>query len=1052
MKGILAWFAHNPVAANLLMLVVVAGGASVIGSLRQEVVPTIEVQAATVTVPYPGASPEEVEEGICMRVEEAVQGLAGVDEVRSSAQEGSGTVTVEFLDGEDRQRMLDEVKAEVARIDNFPEEAEKPVVRLVDVNLKVLSIAIWGNAEARTLREIAEGLREDLGALPEISLVQLANVRPYEISVEVSEEALRRYGIGFDQVVAAIRGSSLDLPGGSIRTDGGEILLRSKGQAHRGPEFAALPLIAGSDGSLLRLGDVAEVVDGFAETDQATRFNGAPAVLLDVYRVGNQDALAIARATQRQLEQTRNRLPAGIHLNVTGDQTAILRSRLDLMLRNGTYGLLLVLFSLALFLRLRLAFWVTLGIPVSFLGAIWLMPGLDVSVNLISLFAFILVLGILVDDAIVVAENIHERRNRGEEGLVASIRGVQEVAVPVVFAVLTTIASFFPLLFMPGTMGQYSRNIPLIVIAALTLSLVESLLVLPTHLRHLPSKDTSPRGPWGRLQALMNGLLEGVRDRLYAPSLAFAVRWRYLTLAVGIATVIASLGMVASNRLKFNFFPDIEADNVAVELRMPLGTPLATTEAAVRHFEDAARRLQEELAAQNGKPVIRNVVTSIGGQPYRELQSNMGTTHGKTYSGSHLAEVNLELEPAEDRPMSSTEIGRLWEERSGAVPGAEEVIFTSDLMASEGDIDLEISGKDLDRLRAGADLLEEGLRGIAGVSGVHDDFHPGKRELVLALSPVGRALGLSLSDLGRQVRAAFHGAEAEDIQRGRDEVKVYVRYPRSERERKASLENMRILTPQGGAAPFSLVATATEGRGYATIRRVDRRRSIHVLADVDKKLTTPDEVTALLRERSFPALERRYPGLSLSFAGQQKDQAEFLGQLIRLSALALFAIFALLAIPLRSYIHPLIIMSVIPLGIVGAIWGHILMGMDLSMFSVIGITALTGVVVNDSLVMLDQIRRSRAAGAGADQAVREAGKRRFRAIVLTTLTTFLGLTPLLLERSMQARFLIPMAISLGFGVVFATFITLVLVPALYLAVEDLLSLKNRIFRPAHSTP
>ncbi len=1037
MKALVAWFARNPVAANLMMATIVAAGLLTAGTLRQEIVPTLQVDAATVSVVYPGASPEEVEEAICMRIEEAVQGLSGVDEVRATANEGVGLVTIDFLEGQDRGQMLDDVKAEVDRIDTFPVDAEEPTVTLVEVNLKVMSVVVWGGADHRNLRLVADRVREGLGALPEVSLVRFANARPYEISVEVSEAQLQRYGLSFDEVVAAIRASSLDLPGGSVKTRGGEVLLRSKGQAYRGEDFASLPLRTTADGARVLLGDVAEVVDGFEDTDQTTRFNGQPAVLLDVFRVGSQDALAISRAAQDYLEAEADRLPAAIHLDVTGDETLILRDRLDLMMRNGRAGLVLVLISLALFLRLRLALWVTIGIPICFLGAIALMPGFDVSVNLISLFAFIIVLGIVVDDAIVVAENVHDHRQRGSEALRAAIEGTQEVSLPVVFAVLTTIASFSPLLLMPGNMGQYSRNIPLIVIAVLVFSLVESLLVLPTHLRHLPPEDEhASRGPWGRVQDRINAGLEFVRDRVYAPSLGFALRWRYLTLAVGLTTLLISFGLVGSGRVKFIFFPVIEADNVAVELTMPLGTPLASTEAAIQRFEDAARELQQELKSEAGEAEILSITTSVGGQPYREKQSNMGATMGQTYSGAHLAEVNLELLSAEHRLTSSTEIARLWQERTGPVAGAEELSFTADLVASDGDVDLEFNGPDLEQLVAVAAAAKAEISAWAGVLDTRDDFRAGKREWQLRLTEEGAALGLKLGDLARQVRQAYYGEEAQSLQRGQDEVKVMVRYPLEDRRSLASLERMRIRTPQGAELPFARVAEVVDGRGYSTIERRDRRRSVGVLVDLDTQLVTPDQVVQRLEDEVLPRLLRDYPGVAYTFEGQQREQSDFMGKLVRLFGFALFAIFALLAIPLRSYVLPLVIMAAIPFGFVGAVWGHLIMGMDLAIFSVIGLTALSGVVVNDSLVLLDFVNRRRAAGADAYRAVWEAGSRRFRAILLTTLTTFLGLTPLLLEKSMQARFLIPMAISLGFGVVFATFITLVLVPAFYLIVED----------------
>lgn len=1038
MNGIISWFARNTVAANLTMIAIVVVGLMTATSLKQEVVPEIQVDSAMVTVVYPGATPEEVEQGVVMRIEKEVQGLAGVDQVKATANEGVAVVTVDFLDGEDRQQMLDDIKAAIDRIDNFPEDAEEPQVQLLDINNRVMDIAIWGEAEIKTLRAAARVVEDQLLAQPDISLVQLANAADFEISIEVSEEALRRYRMTFDEVVAAVRRSSLDLPGGGIKTVGGEILLRTQGQAYTGPEFAALPLRTMADGSRILLGDVAEVVDGFKESDQSNRFNGMPAVMLEVFRVGNQEALVMAEQVEEALDQAKEQLPAGIELDKTNDDTLLLQSRLDLMLKNGQQGLFLVLVALALFLRLRLALWVTLGIPMAFLGATLLLPSMDVSINLISLFGFIVVLGIVVDDAIIVAENVHEHRQRGKSGLQAAIEGAQEMAKPVIFAILTTIAAFVPMMLMPGNMGQFSRNIPLVVIAVLVFSLVEALLILPAHLTHLKADDTSQRiGPWGRLQAQVNRLLDGFIARVYRPSLEFAIRWRYLVLAIGIALFMSTLGYVQSGRVKFNFFPPMEADNALGELQMPLGTPLSTTEAGIQRFEDAALQMQAELFNAEGKPLIKSITTSVGAQPKKAATQNSGGTYTPAATGSHLAEVNLELLSAEERDMSGREILNLWRERVGVIPGAEDVSFASDLMAADGDVNIQLSGANMEALQAAAEDLKAKLRVVAGVTAVRDTFVDGKEELKLALTPAGEALGFRRVDLGRQVRQAFYGEEAQSVQRDRDEVDIMVRYPRRDRERLATLEQMRLRTADGQEVPFSVAATATLGRGFSKIDRLDRRRSISVLADIDKDLTTPDTVLASVTPEFLPDLLQRYPGLSYSLEGQQKEQSEFMERLLRINAMALLAIFVLLAIPLKSYTQPLIIMSAIPFGMIGAVAGHALLGYDLAIFSLIGIVALSGIVINDSLVMMDLINREREEGIPLQQAVRDSGIRRFRAILLTTVTTFLGLTPLLLEKSLQAKFLIPMAVSVAFGVVFATLITLLLVPSLYLILEDI---------------
>ena len=1049
MKGIIAWFAGNSVAANLLMFGVVVLGLGVLPSLRQEVVPTIVVDSVVIQMPYPGAAPEEIEKSICMRIEENVQGLSGVDEVTSTASESMGTVTVKLLFGTNRNVMLADVKSAVDRIDSFPDGAEEPTVSLVDLNDSAMKVVVWGDADARTLREVSADIQSGLTGLDNISLVKLVNAPAYEMSIEVREQDLRRYGMTFDEVSNAIRQSSLDIPTGSIKTSGGEILLRGKGQSYSGTDFAAITLRHLPNGTELSLGDVADIRDGFSDTDQALRFNGKPAAMIDIFRVGDQDALAIGPEAQKFLDEYQTQLPAELVLSITGDETAMLKDRLSLMLENGAQGLALVLITLALFLRLRLALWVTVGIPVSFLGGIWLMPYMDVSVNMISLFAFIIVLGIVVDDAIVVAENIHHNRQteRGKkDGLWAATTGTSEMSKPVIFAILTTMVAFTPMLFMPGTMGQFSRNIPLIVIAVLIFSMVESLLVLPAHLRHLPA-DESLENP-GLLGMLQNGVDKGLNwfiTRVYKPSLELGLTFRYATLAAGIAMFVVTLVLPTAGWLKFNFFPQIEADNVAVGLTMPLGTPLAVTEGAILEFEDVAKELGRELEEREGRPIVVSILTALGGQPYREKQSRAGGSAGSTYSGAHLAEINVELVSAEYREIASQEFADLWEERAGRVPGAEALTFSADMMGGDGDIDVQLRGDDMDELRGLADELKLKLSAMNGVVSVRDNFAAGKRELEIGITPEGEAAGLTYLELVRQVRQAFYGEEVQTIQRGRDEVKVFVRYTETERRTLAALENMRIRLQDGTELPFGQVATVTPGIGFSTINRANRGRTIDVVADLDTKLLTPSALEATLTDVTLPALLADHPNVATSFEGPGKEQKQFMGEMMRNGITALVAMFILLAVPLRSYTRPFAIMLAIPFGLIGAFWGHMITGFDLSMFSIIGVMALTGIVVNDSLVLIDYTDKQRKEkGLNAHDAVVAGGTRRFRAIMLTTMTTFAGLTPLLLEKSMQARFMLPMAVSLAFGVVFATFITLVLIPAFYLIIEDFHDLPGKL--------
>lgn len=1054
MRNVIKWFADNSVAANLLMFSIVCLGVLSLFMTRFEVLPTIEAEIITVRVPYPGASPEEVEESICARIEDNVNGIAGVDEVTGTAAENYGMVVIKLLRSADRSKALQDVNSAIDRIDSFPANAEEPIVTLVDINQSAMSVVVWGDTDPATLRRIASDVQNGLASLDNLSRVEFKNAPPYELSIELREADMRRFGLSFDAVAGAVASSSLDLPGGTIRAESEEILVRSKGQAYDAKDFAALPLRRLADGTDLRIGDVADIRDGFAETDQSTRFNGKPAVTLQVYRVGDQNALAMGPEAKAYLAEVEAGLPAGVQFTIIGDETVWLRERLQLLSKNLAQGLLLVMITLTLFLRFRLAMWVSLGIPLAFLGGLWLLPHFDVTINMISLFGFIIVLGIVVDDAIVVAENIHFHRQSGKSGLDAAATGAYQMSKPVTFAILTTIAAFTPMLFMPGAMGTFSRNIPLVAIGVLIFSFVESLFVLPAHLKHLPQDVEIPRRKQGFLrlvQGLVNDGLQWVIDGPYAKSVAFAVRFRYATFALAVALLFLSLQLRTLDYLKMNFFPQIEADEVSVALTMPQGTPAALTREKVLHIEEAIQALAVELEEQEGQPVIRNVMASIGGQPAREKNSSAAGGMGAEYSGGYLGEVYVELVSAEVRDITSRDVVRLWEARVGPVLGAESVVYTADLLGGDGDIDLRLVGDDLAELREVADEVRLELESMDGVSSVRDNFPAGKDELRLELLPAGEAAGLTYRDLARQVRQGFYGEEVQRVQRGRDEVKVFVRYDRAARGTVETLLSSHIRTPDGRSLPFSYVARAEPGPGTAAINRANRSRAIDVVAELDTKLLSSEELQARLEtdledDPNDGVLARvlsDHPNVSFSFEGPQKERSEFMVQMAVNGIGALFAIFVFLSVPLRSYSKGLIIMSAIPFGLVGAFWGHLLTGFDLSMFSIIGLMALTGVVVNDSLVMLDYISNLRDEGYDAMEAVRLGAQRRFRAILLTTLTTFAGLTPLLLERSIQARFMIPMAVSLAFGVLFATFITLVLLPALYIIAEDLKALPGR---------
>lgn len=1055
--GVLAWFAQNHVAANLLMLLIIVGGIISLMTNTVEMFPEMSVDMISIQVPYLGATPSEAEEGVCLRVEEAVSGIEGVKRVRSIAFEGAGTILAELEDFADNSKVKDDIEAAVDRITTFPKETEEPIIKEETIRSHVISLVLYGDVPERSLKELAEQMRDELTALPNISQVDLAGVRNYEISIEVSEENLRRYGLSFQQVSDAVGQSSLDLPGGSVKTRGGEILIRTKGQRYRGPEYEKIVVLSRSDGTEVHLGDIATVVDGFEDSDLAGYFDGQRSVQLQVFRVGTQNLLDLVATVKEFIEDERDSLPAGVSIGTWYDESEYLRARLGLLIKNARYGLVLVFLVLALFLDLRLAFWTTLGIPISFMGAFWVMPYLDTSINMMSLFGFILALGIVVDDAIVVGENIFEYRHRGLSPVQAAISGVKEMAAPVTMAVLTTIFAFAPLLYIYGIFGKFIRVIPMVVIPVLAFSLVEALLILPAHLSGgKPIAEKRERLHFiGKIQKWVRNRLETFVEKRFAPFVQLAVRWRYVTISCAVLVLLTAVGYMGGGFIKFSLLPNVEADNIWVSLSMPQGTDVAQTRRVVEQIEDAAFRVRDKLDAERleegsrsiwGKMASPNddefesifvhVVTNIGEQPF--TRGDGGGPPTSSDSGSHAAEVNIQLLEGKVRGSKypSEQIANMWRDEVGEIPGISSLKFTSSFFSGGDAIYVEMSHRDFDALLSAVEDLRQILTEYEGVFDISDTFESGKLELKLTLKESGRMLGLTWQDLARQVRQGFYGDEVQRIQRGRDDIRIMVRYPEDERTSLADIENMRIRLADGTEIPFSEVAQVRLGRGYSSINRTDRRRVVSVTASVDQSVTTGNDVNADLKENVLPNLKEKYAGLLFNFEGEQKDQQDIVRSLGASAAIALMAIFGLLAVQFRSYMQPAIIMSAIPFGLVGALVGHVVMGFDLSVLSIFGIVALTGIVVNDSLIMIDLINRERREGISLEQVLRDSVTRRFRPILLTTMTTFFGLVPMMLERSLQARFLIPMAVSLAFGVLFATVITLILVPALYMILED----------------
>ena len=1017
LRGPIAWMVHNRVAPNLLMLVLLIGGLFMASQIKKEVFPDFALDEVRVSVAYPGASPEEVEQGIVLAVEEAINGIEGVDEIRSTAGEGRALVIAELVEGADIQKVNQDIKQEIDRITTFPDDAEEPEVNLAMHRRLVQAVVVYGAANEWVLREVADQLRDRLLQRPEITQVDLVAARDYETRVEVSREVLRRYGLTLEGIARTIDNAAIEIPGGSIKTSGGEILLRVKQRRDWAEGFGEIPIITSRDGTVLRLRDIAQVSDAFEDVDRVRSFNGQSAVSLEVYRVGEQTPLGIAEDVRQTLGAFEADLPPGIHTAVNIDQSRIYQQRLELLTRNGLIGLTLVLVMLGIFLEIKLAFWVTMGIPTAFLGAILFLPGLGVSINMVSMFAFIIALGIVVDDAIIAGENIYEYRQRGMDTVEAAIRGARDVAVPISYSILTNIVAFMPLYFVPGMVGKIFVIFPFVVGSVFVISWVEALFILPSHLAHSKSNGRTVAGEWlhQRQQAFSHQVRHFIRDR-YGPVVAVCLRNRYLTVAAGIAILVAMIGYVASGRMGFVLMPVTDSDRAVAEAVLPYGSPLQNSLAVRDQLLSAAETLIEE----NGGDRLSKGILAV-------VEANEITAR------IYLTDPGV-------RPLSTAEVTRLWRERVGMIPGLESIKFQSNQggPASGAALTVELSHRDVDVLDQASSILAGELNEYANLKDIDDGFSPGKQQLDFRLLPEGRSLGLTAREVARQVRSAFYGAEALRQQRGRNEVKVMVMLPASQRVSEYDIEQLLIHTPAGGDVPLRQVAEVARSRAYTSIERRDGRRTVEVTADVEPRRAT-SQVLATMKADTLPRLARDYPGLTYDFEGQQADMRDSMASLMGGFVIAMIVIYALLAIPFRSYIQPVIVMAAIPFGLVGAVIGHIIMGYSLSIISMMGLVALAGVVVNDSLVMIVYANDLRRQGTNAIDAIQQAGIRRFRPILLTTITTFGGLAPMIFETSRQARFMIPMAISLGYGILFATLITLLLVPSLYLIIEDIRS-------------
>lgn len=1030
--GIIAWFARNPVAANLLMLVIIAVGLGSAFTIQRAIFPAFNLELIFINVPYPGAAPEEVEQGVVLKIEEAINDLEGIKRVESDALESMARVMIEPQDGVPIGKLYNDVQNRIDGISTFPEEAEEPILIQPDLLFAALTLQISGPLDERSMKALAEDLRRDLLAYPEVSSAEIVGARDYEISVEISEQLLREYHLTLEDVAQTVSASSLDLPSGSVQTRNGDIMLRTLGQAYVQQDFERIVLKTFPDGTRLLLGDIATVRDGFVDASGFASFNGEYSLGINVFAMGKQDIIETADAVKAYVSERRVSLPEGVTLDIWADSTYYLKERLAMMLKNLAVGALLVFITLALFLEIKLAFWVMLGIPICFLGATAVIntPYIDASLNMLSIFGFILVLGIVVDDAIIMGESAYTEQEAHGHSVDNVIRGVYRVATPATFGVLTTIVAFMPTMFVQGIFAPMPEAVGWVVILCLLFSLVESKWILPAHLAH--SKPTR-----NAMLLWVDHLQEGVNRRLrhfvngrYRRAVTRCVANRYVTLAAFLSVLILAAGLIAGGVVRTVLSPHTPGEFIQVELRMSAGTPEERTIEAINDVVAALYRVEERY--QREYDTDRSVVAYIAAYGFERINGR----------------IDVELSKQDTRTISNEAILKQWREEVGRIHGADVLGFQSSDGPNFGpNIAFDLKHSDFDTLRQAAEELEEKLRHYDGLSDIRNGASDTREEFHIELLPEGETLGLSRYALGSQVRHAFYGAEAQRIQRGIDEIKVMVRYPKTDRENVASLNNMYIRTPGGDEVPFETVARLDVQQGLLKSTRIDFQRAAEVTAEADTAIVEPAKVMADVENTILPDLMARYPGLSWTESGLADEELKLVKSMGIGFALALFGIYALLAVPTRSYLQPLIIMGVIPFGVIGAIIGHWVLGYDMSMMSVMGIVALSGVVVNDSLILVDYVNKAAASGQTKSEAIIDAGCRRFRAIMLTSATTFLGLVPMLLERSAQAQFMVPMAISLAVGIVFATVITLLLVPSLYMILDDLGRLFQRDATP-----
>jgi len=1006
--------ARRPIAANLLMLVLLGGGLWSATHVQKEVFPRFELDVVEISVDYPGAAPAEVEQGVLLPIEEAVRSVSGIRSIASRAWEGSGRVTIELVAGTDRMRTFGDIDQAVARIRTFPDDFERPRVRLGSRQRSVMQVSLFGPVDPWTLRQLAERLRDQLLSHPAITQVVQWRAPEYVTHVEIPVHRLREHGLTLTDVARIIDTESGDVPAGSVDSSDGEVLLRMRARKLWAEELAAIPIVTADAGAPLTLGALAEIRDGFEDIGFHSQFNQSPSVSLGIYRVGEQSPLDIAVAVEQTLAEFEPGLPEGVRWRIDRNSAEEFGDRLALLLENGALALIIVLVILGLFLEYRLAFWTMVGMAVSFVGSLLFLPLIGVSINMVSMFAFLVALGIVVDDAIVIGENVYAYREQGLGRMEAAILGARDISTPVVFTILSNVVAFVPVLFMPGTTGKFWWPLPAVVILVLIISLFEALFILPAHLAHsrANARTALGRAAHGGQQAFLRLFTRGV-DQIYRPILVLCLRHRYVTLTAAFTGLMIAGAYGYSDHLGLVMMPEVAADEIEAGVRLPVGT---TRDQAARVATDVTAATHRMFEEHGLDAVAEGIKTNVRG-------------------GSFI-DVEIVMRPPDERDMTAAQVIRLWRDEIGDLPGVHQITFEAERGPGgwRDDISVDLSHTDVDVLEAASQRFVADMEGFEATRDVNDNYGAGKARLDVVLRPEARRLGLTAVEIGRQLRAAFYGAVARRQLRGTSEVEVRVQLPDHEQRSPRTLEGLVLRTRDGVEVPLSEVARIEPGEAFSSINRRDGRRVVSVGMDVEPARETTQVLTAI-REDVLPALRADFPGLTWRFEGSQAEMRRSTRVLWGGFALAMALVYALLAVAFGSYAQPVIVLVAVPFGLVGAVLGHMLLGHDLSLISLMGIIALSGVVVNDSLILVDHANRRRDQHT-AEDAIRQAAIRRFRPIMITTLTTFGGLTPIILERSLQAQYLIPMAISLGFGIIFATVISLIVVPCLYLVLED----------------